>query len=323
MLFWSDALNAFPTTCSSRRRAVTQHTTSCCCLCLIPSKMETVPETKETTPETNNSNNNHDDSQQRAPQARHRRANTLVFHHPEEEDDDDGFTLLQNQGRSLSLQHPSQEVQKFYPRSHLMGNDFTDGRCQYFSLWLLPPKAIRKTLATEIAKLSLKYTQQGSSAAFMPHITIIGSIPCSNLREARELGSRLKKHLQHSGTVPCRFSSQECCQAMYTTGEEEKKQLVWSQSCIAMMEKSPEYMHLLNLARTVLQLPQGEWMFPAPACEPHFSKFYGSHEIPNSISCPDDFVAEEVSLWATTPGTVQGVANWREVQRIKLLSPQG
>ena len=288
--------------------------------------MEPVPETTEKVPESNVSSNS---------KGRHRRANTMVpKHHSQDEQEeleeaafgaDDRFTLLQNQGRSLSLmQHSSQrdatEAHRFYPKSHLMEGFMADGQLQYFSLWLLPPKPIRKSLATEIAKLSLRYSPQGSSAAFMPHVTVIGSIPCANLRQARELGERLKKNLQHSGAVPCRFSQQAGCQAMYTntTDKDDQHQLVWSQSCIAMMEKSPEFMHLLHLARDTLALPAGEWMFPGPAGQPHFSKFYGAHEIPRRVSVPDDFLASEAALWATTPGTIAGVANWREVTRIPL-----
>lgn len=134
------------------------------------------------------------------------------------------------------------------------------------------------------------------------------------------------------------------------TKQTQQKQLVWSQSCIAIMERSEEYMNLLTKARDILQLPPGEWMFPGPACEPHYSKFYGKYEIPaavakeaveepplhqhaignnyhhhhddddddDDLNPPPDFVADQAALYLTTPGTLQGVAQWRQITLIDL-----
>jgi len=226
-------------------------------------------------------------------------------------------------------------LNKFYPGSHLL--DETDGEvseCLYLSLWLLPPASVLKRLSREIAKLSLKYTSLGSSAAFMPHVTIVGSIRCQTHREAEDLGLRLKKGLKNFGGVPCRFYHRQSkdnandaqlpqkCEAMYTEDEAIGSKLVWSQSCIAFMERSEEYMSLLEKARAILELPQGEWMFPAPSREPHLSKFYGHGAIPDDRqpSCPEPFIADQVSLFYTTPGTVEGVKKWREVIRIPLVN---
>ena len=212
--------------------------------------------------------------------------------------------------RSLSIMdYPS--IFKYYPGSHLL-EGIQDMGCLYLSLWLLPPLSIRKQLAQEIAKLSMKYTRQGSSAPFVPHITVIGSIRCETQREVTELGDKLLHGLKGSGKVPCRFLPQSCL-AMYNEGR-----VVWSQACIAIMERSEEYMNLLALSRKVLELPQGEWMFPGPACEPHFSKFYGSQPIPETIDAPPDFVADQAALFMTTPGTTEGVAKWRQITIIDL-----
>ena len=61
-------------------------------------------------------------------------------------------------------------------------------------------------------------------------------------------------------------------------------------------------------------------MFPAPAREPHYSKFYGHKPIPDNQlpPLPEDFVSDQLALFYTTPGTVEGVARWREVIRIQL-----
>lgn len=214
--------------------------------------------------------------------------------------------------RSLSLSQPP-SMTKYYPGSHLVGDYLQDGAI-YLSLWLLPPASVRKRLSKEIAELSLKYTKLGSSAPFMPHVTIIGSIRCETLREAKDLGKKLRQGLEHTGTVPCRFHKRPCV-AMHN----ENNELVWSQSCISIMERSDEYMNLLATSRSVLGLPPGEWMFPPPACEPHFSRFYGTKGIEDaSIPAPENFVADEATLFLTTPGTVEGVGQWREVTRIDL-----
>ena len=222
------------------------------------------------------------------------------------------------------------------PGSHLLdsGNRLVDSGSGshplYLSLWLLPPMPVRQHLAKEIAKLAMRFSSHGSSAPFMPHVTIVGSIACGTIREAKQLGTELQQGLRGSGSVPCRFDDSKPCLAMYrkndTNGGDicdngDKRHLVWSQSCIAVMERSPEFMNLLNLSRHVLKLPPGEWMFPGPICEPHFSLFYGDQQIPSHISipAPPNFVATEASLYMTTPGTRQGVAKWREITRISLL----
>ena len=199
---------------------------------------------------------------------------------------------------------------------------------------------LRQQLAKEIAKLTMRYSSQGSSAPFMPHVTIIGSIACDTLREGKKLGQEFQQGLRGSGGVPCRFDNTKSCLAMYRKddnnnnngdgGGDDKnnsknsnsQHLVWSQSCIATMERSAEFMNLLERSRHILKLPPGEWMFPGPICEPHFSMFYGDQQIPPhiSIGAPPNFIATEAALFMTTPGTLQGVAKWREITRISLLS---
>lgn len=224
----------------------------------------------------------------------------------------DSSSTMRHRPRSVSLSQPP-SLTKYYPGSHLMGDNLQDGAI-YLSLWLLPPADARKHLSKEIAKLSLKYTKLGSSAPFMPHITIVGSIRCETLREAKDLGKKLRKGLEGTGTVPCHFHKRPCV-AMH----DEHNELVWSQSCISIMDRSDEYMELLVKSRSLLGLPPGEWMFPAPACEPHFSRFYGTKGIEDaSIPAPEDFIADEAALFLTTPGTVQGVGQWKEVTRIAL-----
>jgi hypothetical protein len=49
-----------------------------------------------------------------------------------------------------------------------------------------------------------------------------------------------------------------------------------------------------------------------------YSLFYGEQQIPADIAVPPDFVAKEAALFMTTPGTIKGVAKWREIIRISL-----
>jgi hypothetical protein len=179
---------------------------------------------------------------------------------------------MRHRVRSLSLAEcPAPSLDKYYPGSHLLDstNAVVDGNYStntiYLSLWLLPPLPMRKNLLKDIAKLAMRYSAQGSSAPFMPHVTVIGSIACGSVREVNELGVQLQKSLECSGPVPCRFDRTRGCVAMYkeddrspTTGGNTKRSLVWSQSCIAVMERSEEFMNLLALSRQVLKLPPGE-----------------------------------------------------------------
>lgn len=182
----------------------------------------------------------------------------------------DSPSMMRHRVRSMSLtEAPS--LDKYYPGSHLVDNENTlvdsSYSCSgknpvYLSLWLLPPKPLRSELRKDIAKLAMKYSSQGSSAPFMPHVTIVGSIVCSCLREAHELGEKLKKGLQHSGAIPCRFDRDKGCVAMYKQDDYGMSEtLVWSQSCIAIMERSEEFMKVLELSRNVLNLPPGECTF--------------------------------------------------------------
>ena len=137
-------------------------------------------------------------------------------------------------------------------------------------------------------------------------------------RQAKDLGKKLAKGLQGTGSVPCRFERSQPCQAM----RDDKKNVVWSQSCIAIMEKSPEYMNLLQVARELLELPAGEWVFPAPAGAPHYSLYYGHTALQDhgvSVKAPPDFQATEAGLYLTTPGTVPGVSQWQSIAHISLV----
>jgi hypothetical protein len=220
--------------------------------------------------------------------------------------------------RSMSVAQHLPNLLQFHPGSHLLDNFVAETGVLYLSLWLLPPQPLRTTLTNEIAKLALSNMKQGSSAPFIPHVTVIGSIKCDTQRQVKELVKDMKQGLAGMGSVPCRFHRHKVCEAMHTEDDEESK-LVWSQACIARMEPCPEYMAVLQCARDVLHLPKGEWMFPPPARAPHYSKYYGNTALSTPLPPPPpNFDAMEAALFLTTPGTVAGVSQWRPVARFPL-----
>jgi hypothetical protein len=183
---------------------------------------------------------------------------------------------------------------------------------KFLSLWLLPPPGpIYDQLQAQIDFLSDKYD---GSASFYPHVTVVGSIPCESKEHAKFILRELTQNLKCTGPVPCRFLSK--VESMYN----EDSVLVWSQACLTVMERSPEYMKLLERTRSVLGMDCGEWMFARPIGQPHISHFFGSNRPPppDQVRLPPDFVAQEASLWITSPGTVQGVKFWKELGRIQL-----
>lgn len=188
----------------------------------------------------------------------------------------DGGEQMRHRPRALSfaLQEPP-SLHKYYPASHLLQSKHEiESRTIYLSLWLLPPEPILKQLTKEIINLSLQYSSShGSSAPFIPHVTIIGSIRCRTMRDVHDIGIKLKTGLTKYGGgtngVPCNFynstnnnannnnssSKNDRCQAMYYKSDDhQKNKLVWSQSCIAMMERSEEFMGLLQQSRGILLL---------------------------------------------------------------------
>jgi hypothetical protein len=227
-------------------------------------------------------------------------------------------------------------IVKFYPGSHLLEELAEDGPMErderdgsfpkilrrksmlyptyhYLSLWLLPPPEVRETLQHQVEKLSVEYN---GSFKFMPHVTVIGCIPCTSRKQGFEIGRKLQEDLKGSGGVPCSFQKEIL--SMYNPDNT----LVWSQASLSIMERSDTFMDLLALCRKSLGMDfEAEWMFPAPAKKPHMSHYYGNEKPPppSSITPPPDFTAQEVALWITCPGTVKGVKEWRPLFRIDLL----
>mmetsp|Transcript_17181 Transcript_17181/g.31106 ORF Transcript_17181/g.31106 Transcript_17181/m.31106 type:complete len:268 (+) Transcript_17181:425-1228(+) len=184
---------------------------------------------------------------------------------------------------------------------------------KFLSLWLLPPQPERDRLAEQIAHLSKTYN---GSAPFVPHVTVLGCVPCESVKHGKHLGRRLEKRLTGTGGIPCRFRDEIVSMYDDSTGK-----LIWSQSCLSIMARSEEFMNLLERSREATGMANGaEWMFPGPLREPHMSHYYGSESPPpvSQVQRPPDFVAHEVALFVTSPGSVAGVKEWVQRTLIKL-----
>ena len=177
------------------------------------------------------------------------------------------------------------------------------------TLWLLPPASIRKLLQENIAELAQKYE---GSYPFVPHVTVMG-IPCKSFSQLQELSHVLKQGLQNFGGIPCHFRKE------VITMTNPNNTLVWNQACVSVMERSDDFLRLIDVVRNLLGMQGEEYKFPAPLGEPHLSHYYGTKNAPcadDVISIPD-FVAEEVALWETSGG-FEGVKNWKELARMEL-----
>ena len=180
------------------------------------------------------------------------------------------------------------------------------------TLWLVPPNSVAEKLQTNIVDLC-KQTD-GASAPFVPHVTIIGGIPCESDDTLKNLTEKLQKGLQGTGSVPCRF--RQDVETMY----HDDDSLVWNQACVSVVKQTKEFMAFHKHCRNILNLNDEEWEFPPPLREPHLSHFYGTTVPPASenVLVAPDFDAVEAALWETSGG-YEGVKNWRELARIKLI----
>ena len=188
------------------------------------------------------------------------------------------------------------------------------------SLWLLPPEPLRCELQTQINRISAR--SDGLCPPFLPHITILGGVPCSDKTEADEILSRLRSCLDigyFDGGVPCCFGHNEVISVRTQNGA-----VKWNQSCAVIMKKTPDFLRIIRLLHGAF-FPEWEGdvdlesAFPPPLREPHFSFAYGNKpELCERMSAPPDFVSKEAVLMWTYPSSLCGVQSWKEIGRIQL-----
>ena len=234
------------------------------------------------------------------------------------------------------------------------------------SLWLLPPEPILHQLQLQINDISQR--SNGSCPSFLPHVTVLGAFPCSSDEEAHLLLHKLQSKFQDFGPIPCSFvSSHHVCHTFTEKRQQPSEdndnhsnnndndgtvvplfgkcplvssldkdgKVIWNQSCLAVMKRSPSFLNAIRLSKQVLFGDGSNYKkeddvitFPPPIREPHFSFAYGHVDVmSNEDKCmetdrtmklPPDFSSTEMALFWTYPATLEGVSQWSEVGRVPL-----
>lgn len=174
----------------------------------------------------------------------------------------------------------------------------------FLSLWLLPPEK-DVSIQNQINRLSKSH----SGPSFPAHITIIGGIPCQDEDEAYRVANILEQGLTGFGEIPCHFSSTP-----------KSFENTWNQALLVTLDDiSVPFADLCETSRHLLNLTP-ECLYPPPVNLPHLSLFYGIENIPalTEVDPIVPFLANKVALYITTPSTLKGVENWREIAVIHL-----
>lgn len=174
----------------------------------------------------------------------------------------------------------------------------------FLSLVLLPPED-DASIQNQINRLSKSH----NGPSFPAHITIVGGIPCQDEDEAYRIANILEQGLTGFGPIPCHFSSKP-----------KRFEKTWNQALIVTLDDISEpFVDLCETSRHLLNLTP-QCMYPPPVNLPHTSLFYGIENIPDltEVDPIAPFIANEVALWITTPSTLRGVENWREIDVVQL-----
>ena len=171
------------------------------------------------------------------------------------------------------------------------------------SIWLYPPQDARLEIQDQIDMLA-----EDRGPSFLPHVTLVGGIPCQSEEEALQLGKALQDGLRGFGEVPCHFSLTP-----------KTSEGVWNQALYLTMDETDPFMKLCETCRVILGLPL-PCNFAPPALKPHMSLFYGVKDIPNAseVEPVKSFQATTIAMWTTGPSTLASVPNWKEVAVIQL-----
>lgn len=234
------------------------------------------------------------------------------------------------------------------------------------SLWLIPPEPTFSTLQHQINNISK--SSNNVLPSFIPHVTIVGGItvPLSNKSKnsddnydnsdstAIEMLKKLKTVFQNDSLlkegIPCSFEvslqykdilSKDLKVVGNDTGvfsvfQKNEEVVKWNQSCVSLMNKSPEYLQSVRITQEVAKEYDqkfhdicekqnknlGVVTFPPPVEYPHYSFAYGSKPevvFDYCLSVPPTFVAKDFALYCTSPATLEGVSDsWYEIGRFSL-----
>jgi hypothetical protein len=171
------------------------------------------------------------------------------------------------------------------------------------SLWLYPPQDARIDIQHQIDILA-----EDRGPSFLPHVTLVGGVPCQSEEQALQLGRALQVGLRGFGEVPCHFSSTP-----------KTSEGVWNQALYLAMDETDPFMKLCETCRVILGL-ELPCTFAPPANLPHMSLFYGVTDIPDAseVEPVKSFEASTIAMWTTGPSTLASVPNWKEVSVIRL-----
>lgn len=180
------------------------------------------------------------------------------------------------------------------------------------SLWLLPPASVGNDLRVLIHELSC----EGASVPFEPHVTIVGGIDC------QDDPAQLCRNLQDA--LRGKFGNGIDCQVQpkAVSIRSDGGTVQWNQALVAVLDKTPSMLALVDASRKAFHLPPGPKFAPLLQ-NPHLSLYYGTCidniPDPDCVVVQQSFLATELALWKTEPGTPEGVAEWKEVGRISLI----
>jgi Cyclic phosphodiesterase-like protein len=185
------------------------------------------------------------------------------------------------------------------------------------SLWLLPPQSVGIDLKVLIQELSMR---DGASVPFEPHVTIVGGIDVfcgdDDHHPAQQLCRDLENVLRgkFGDGIDCRF------QEKLVSMTRDDGTVQWNQALVAVLDQTPSLMALVDACRTFFQKPL-QSKFAPMLRQPHLSLYYGADDISDleHFTFRQPYIATELALWKTEPGTIDGVSEWSEVGRLHLL----
>lgn len=217
-------------------------------------------------------------------------------------------------GRSLKFQHSI----------HLKNKEIMK-----ISVWIVPVAYQFDVLHKQIIEI----TSRQNLPSFIPHVTLLGGIPCANKSEANDVVKLLKRHLKSFGDIEVEFSGSVTCARDKATNE-----VKWNQSCLISIKRNLKFVRISHIVREIVEhrknmasIPSFKFnddvsvdvnslTFPEPFGEPHYSFAYGNDEslCPKIRLISSGFTSREVVVWITSPASLEGVKSWRFFASIPL-----
>ena len=173
-----------------------------------------------------------------------------------------------------------------------------------------------------------------NSPPFVPHVTIVGGIELRTENDGNAgqmLLQELKNQFQSFSAadqtgIPCEFARSRS----FVTGYNDENIMIWSQTCVGIVERNKRLVQAVELARKCLY--ESKYVnnmkdeaslvvsFGPPLNEPHLSFAYKTSELNEGSTkevfgdnLPEDFISNEMVLVKTDPESVEGVPYWEVI----------